>query len=819
MSRGRKNTRERNNTQPFREPVNGSGGGALWNELAAVVLISVGLFLLASLHFPKIAGSAGLALNRSLLGFMGWSAFLLPWFLFLLGLQLFTPPPPLFLAGLLAAVFVFLLDFSIFLLIASGHDAAGGAVGKAMTALLKPPLGPAGLYILTLTIALLDLLAITRLSLKDLFSGFLGWIGRIMAERKNTGASSGDEEARYYGIYDGAPADDSERRDLSSGCGDMMEEVPCLEEETPAESVEPAAEDAVSAPPVPAEVPPAEKPQPEPVIAARAEDLPAGTVAAPAEERGKAEEQGSKPQDSEQLSLFPGEQAGPPAPAKTAAPPKKEVRRQEMPRYRLPNENLFSLSSEEEKKKKAPEDYSEILVDALHSFGVDARVINILRGPTVTRYELQLARGTKISKVKALSGDIAMVLAALSIRIEAPIPGKSAIGIEVPNLRIDPVHIRGIIKSQDFRKGSTLTFALGRDITGRPVVGDLAKMPHLLIAGATGSGKTVCLNTILSSLLFKASPLDVQFLIIDPKRVELIAFEGIPHTVDVGERTEVNGREVRKIVTDSKKATFILKQVTEEMDRRYDEFAGKRSRNIDEFNQECQKNREQPMPRLVIIIDELADLMMVAAREVETSICRLAQLGRACGIHLIVATQRPSVDVITGLIKANIPSRIAFAVASQVDARTVLDRSGAEKLLGKGDMLYLPIDAPEARRLQGAYIDKGEIEELVEYWQGQPEPTNLVYVIPSMAEQTGARESDEKDELMPEVLEVIMRKGKASASDLQRELNLGYPRAARLVDNLYKKGVVGPPDGSKPRKVLLSAEEIEQLIKGMKKVE
>lgn len=798
MRKGRKNARKKEKQPPYKVSVYGAKAGTPWNELAAVFLLAVGIFFFVSLHFPGIAGSAGHSLNRSLCDLLGWSAYFLPWCLLLLALELFTFPSLLFMAGLLAALLIFILDASIFFQISTGRNAAGGLVGQDMTALLKPPLGLAGLYILTLTVALLDLLAITKLSLKDVFESFIIWIKRVMPEKIFSEEASDEEKAPdYSSLYAWQPEDNFEELPLYPDYKNFMKEVPYQGEERPITKEMPKEE--MAAPAMaerpPDEAVPVEAKSPSPIDSPLLVESPPTSLI---------------PENAEQLSLFPVE---------SVPPPKKETRKGgRLPQYSPPKLNIFNVSSEEEKKKKAPEDYSEVLVDALHSFGVAARVINIMRGPTVTRYELQLARGTKISKVKTLSGDIAMVLAALSIRIEAPIPGKSAIGIEVPNLRIDPVHISGILASKEYKSGSHLTFALGRDITGRPVVGDLTKMPHLLIAGATGSGKTVCLNTILSSLLFRATPLEVQFLIIDPKRVELIAYEGIPHAVDVGEKIELGGREVRKVVTDPKKATLILKLMTEEMDRRYDEFAQRRSRNIDEFNQECLRSKEMIMARLVIIIDELADLMMLAAREVETSICRLAQLGRACGIHLIVATQRPSVDVITGLIKANIPSRIAFAVASQVDARTILDGSGAEKLLGKGDMLYLPIDAPEPRRLQGAYIDKMEIQSLVSSWEGQEDPPNLVYVVPPLIEQGGTKESGGDDELLPEAVKIILAKGKASASDLQRMLLVGYPRAGRLMDILYKRGIVGPPDGSRPRKVLLSPEELEQLINRMEKV-
>ena len=473
------------------------------------------------------------------------------------------------------------------------------------------------------------------------------------------------------------------------------------------------------------------------------------------------------------------------------------------PVYQLPPTALLN-QVEPSARKKASIDYSEILVDTLASFGVEAKVVNIARGPSVTRYELQPARGVKVSKITNLAQDIALGLAAYSIRIEAPVPGKSVIGVEIPNERIDVVSMREIMETPECKNRGKFSLALGKDITGKPVVDDLLKMPHLLIAGATGSGKTVCLNTVICSLLFSLTPLEAQFVMIDPKRVELSVYENLPHLVE----TKV-GKD-RQIVTDPKIATLVLKQVTKIMDERYESFSKLRVRNLSEYHQLMREKPGElpPVPYIIVVVDELADLMMISSSTVETQICRLAQLGRASGIHLIIATQRPSVDVITGLIKANIPSRIAFAVSSQIDSRVILDRVGAEKLLGKGDMLYLPIDAAEPRRIQGALVESKEIERLVEFWSKQPLPDFKVEINPEMEKEEEGLDLDEADdELIYEALKSIRETGQASASMLQRRLKIGYARAGRLMDILEERGIVGPPDGSKPRKILLPLDE------------
>ncbi len=434
----------------------------------------------------------------------------------------------------------------------------------------------------------------------------------------------------------------------------------------------------------------------------------------------------------------------------------------------------------------------QLLEEVLNNFGVKVKVMEISQGPAITRYEVQPAPGIKISRIVSLADDMALALAAPDVRIEAPIPGKSAVGIEVPNKKVNQVKFREVLEADEFKLDSKLKVALGKDIAGKPVVADLARMPHLLVAGATGSGKSVCMNTIISSILYTARPDEVKFLLIDPKMVELARYNGIPHLI-------------APVVTDPKKAAAALRWIVNEMENRYELFAAAGVREITRYNE---VNAPQPaLPYIVVLIDELADLMLVAPGDVEEGICRLAQMARAAGIHLVVATQRPSVDVITGIIKANIPSRIAFAVSSQIDSRTILDGNGAEKLLGKGDMLYYPLGMAKPLRVQGCFLSDQEVERVVKHWKGQALPE---YLTPDFADQVAAAgEEMADDELFFEAARLFITSNMASVSLLQRRLRVGYTRAARLMDLLELKGVVGGFEGSKPRQVLMSLEEFQ----------
>ncbi len=462
---------------------------------------------------------------------------------------------------------------------------------------------------------------------------------------------------------------------------------------------------------------------------------------------------------------------------------------------KLPDVNLIGASLRPKKGVRLL-DQSRQLEETLANFGVQAKVIDIHHGPVITRYDLQPAPGVKVSKIVNLTDDLALALAAKGLRLEAPIPGKAAIGIEVPNQETQIVTFRDMLDSKIFWSSGKLTIALGVDIAGEVVAADLKKMPHLLVAGATGSGKSVCINTIIMSILYKAFPSEVQLLMIDPKMVELSMYNGIPHLM-------------APVVTEAKKAAGALKLVVDEMERRYRLFAEARVRDLEKYN--ALMSEEQVLPVIIVIIDELADLMMIAPVEVEDSICRLAQMARATGIHLVVATQRPSVDVITGLIKANIPSRIAFAVSSQIDSRTILDSQGAERLLGQGDMLFSPVGAMKPRRIQGAFVTEKEIEAVIKHWKAQGEPKYQEQFV-NIPEKKDIVTPDE-DELFWDAVRIIVENGQASASILQRRLRIGYTRAARLVDMMEAKGMVGAYEGSKPREVYITARQMEEIKK------
>ncbi|MDQ8733297.1 DNA translocase FtsK 4TM domain-containing protein [Paenibacillus sp. LHD-38] len=432
----------------------------------------------------------------------------------------------------------------------------------------------------------------------------------------------------------------------------------------------------------------------------------------------------------------------------------------------------------------------------LESFGVRAKVLDVVRGPAVTRYEVQPATGVKVSRIVGLTDDIALALAAKDIRMEAPIPGKSAIGIEVPNMEVSVVTMREVMETATFQNAaSKLSIAFGRDISGQTIVGNLAKMPHLLVAGATGSGKSVCINGIITSILYKAAPDEVKFLMIDPKMVELNVYNGIPHLL-------------APVVTNPKRASLALKKIVVEMESRYELFSKSATRNIEGYNTLMADNPAAVLPYIVVIVDELADLMMVAANDVEDSIARLAQMARAAGIHLIIATQRPSVDVITGVIKANIPSRIAFGVSSQVDSRTILDMVGAEKLLGRGDMLFLPVGMSKPIRVQGAFLSDQEVETLVNYARGQAEAEYKEDLVPEVEEES-AEGNEILDELYDQAVQIILEAKQASVSLLQRRMRIGYTRAARLIDQMEARSIVGPYEGSKPREVLITMDQFQ----------
>ncbi|MGD6877315.1 DNA translocase FtsK [Bacillus infantis] len=545
-----------------------------------------------------------------------------------------------------------------------------------------------------------------------------------------------------------------------------------------AEEREPEPTVNMAQPPLPAE----EEPSPEPIISSFAE-------------RAYQQQPGPVKEAAKRKSKTGGEEAAEDesAPAITFT----EVENVENVDYELPPLSLLTMPRQADQSGE----YEQIHANAaklertFQSFGVKARVTQVHLGPAVTKYEVHPDVGVKVSKIVSLSDDLALALAAKGIRIEAPIPGKSAVGIEVPNTEVAMVSLREVLESkQNDRPDSKLMIGLGRDITGEAVLAELNKMPHLLVAGATGSGKSVCINGIITSILMRAKPHEVKLMMIDPKMVELNVYNGAPHLL-------------APVVTDPKKASQALKKVVSEMERRYELFSHTGTRNIEGYNEHVKRHNaeeeaQQPLlPYIVVIVDELADLMMVASSDVEDAITRLAQMARAAGIHLIIATQRPSVDVITGVIKANIPSRIAFAVSSMTDSRTILDMGGAEKLLGRGDMLFLPVGASKPVRVQGAFLSDEEVEEVVDFVISQQKAQYQEEMIPDDVPETA---SEVDDDLYEEAVELIVEMQTASVSMLQRRFRIGYTRAARLIDEMELRGIVGPYEGSKPRAVLVA---------------
>ncbi len=462
---------------------------------------------------------------------------------------------------------------------------------------------------------------------------------------------------------------------------------------------------------------------------------------------------------------------------------------------RIPTKGNFSKDEVLEKGK--------IIENTMKNFGIDSKVVAINRGPVITSYELKPAPGIKLSRIVGLSDNIAMALASSDLRIEAPIPGKTVVGIEVPNKDKDSVALKELIESQEFKNSkSDIPLTLGKDVEGNILISGMEDMPHLLIAGATGSGKSVCINSIITSVIYKSSPKDVKLMLIDPKVVELSVYNGIPHLlIDV--------------VTNPKKAAFALNWAVDEMEKRYVAFAENHVRDLKGYNKKmmAEGKEDEKLPKILIIVDELADLMMVASKEIEEYIARLAQKARAAGMHLILATQRPSVDVITGTIKANVPSRIAFAVASSVDSRTILDMGGAEKLLGKGDMLFYPSKYPKPKRIQGAFISDGEVERLVDFVRSNNEIKNTVESkIERAIEDKKVNIDNEKDPLFKEAVELVVNDEQASISYIQRKLKVGYSRAGRIVDQMEEMGIIGPHEGSKPRKLLKTKEELDMIL-------
>ncbi len=776
----------------------------LKDEILGIILVALGVFLIVALQ-THAAGMAGDAISKGLKGMFGFVAFFLPYYFIVYGVLLFLKKT--IHIGIRSIIYLVIIYLAIDLVnaarfmddIAAGgswggfskcfNDGAalngGGVFGMGVGGLITSFMGVAGLYIFAFVVIFIFLLLLINTPISRFFEDIKAHRTRRLLEREEKAKERERLKAEEQDALEMAAG-----KPMSSGMTDGQRKIMGYMSEDPSgKPVEKrragsrpkrssGIEDFVSGPEI---------------IGAGTDDTPSQTDLnhEPQKKMTKSEAAQSKLEDSDFL-------------------PSDNYANYEFPPIDLLRKpgRAKALSSEGELRYRA-----QLLEDTLDSFGIATTVTNVIQGPTVTRYEVHPNSGVKVSRIKNLSDDIALNMKAKSIRIEAPIPGKDAVGIEIENEKSNAVTIREVIESDEFRNAkSKISFAVGRDIGGKSIVADLDSMPHLLIAGATGSGKSVCINSIIASILYKARPDEVKLVLIDPKIVELSSYNGIPHLLI-------------PVVTDASKAAAALNWAVAEMDERYKRFAENGVRDFNGFNRLKSKQKNSvrngevdgPMPRVVIVIDELADLMMVASSQVEQSICRIAQKARAAGMHLIVATQRPSVNVITGLIKANIPSRIAFAVTSQVDSRTILDGVGAEKLVGKGDMLFAPLGSTKPTRIQGTFISDEEVKKLIQFVQQQGEADEAAEAdVLDTIEKVNTPDAekgnkDYEDELLPEAIELVVDQGNASVSMLQRRFRIGYNRAARIIDMMEDRQIVGPPDGSRPRDVLISKEDLENL--------
>jgi S-DNA-T family DNA segregation ATPase FtsK/SpoIIIE len=730
-------------------------------EIFGIALFALGILGIVSLLSPEAGFISGI-IDRALKSIAGEGRYIFPFLLILIGVKLVRSRSQAGITDrMYGVILLFLVVLAFFHLAIPVDDSfsaglagdGGGLIGALISYICMKAFGITGTYVILITSGVIAMLLLTNLSASAMIKGFTEKVQQVLKKIWQTAMNFIFEEV------------DEEKEDSAAS-------PVIFDHEEDQISVFDRYNNVI------------EKSEKErlPILTPALKNRQEVTVEATA--GGSTETSGK---DYETFDLFA-----------------KDYTR-ELPAYRLPPVSLLTRPPRV-KNVRLSKDINEnirILEETLESFGVKAKVMQVSKGPAITRYEIQPPSGVKVSRIVALADDIALSMAAPDVRIEAPIPGKAAVGIEVPNKEISMVHLRDLLESQEFlQSGSKLSIALGKDIAGNPEVADLTKMPHLLIAGATGSGKSVCLNTLIASILFKATPEEVKLLMIDPKMVELATYNGIPHLVN-------------PVVTDPKKAATALRWAVREMERRYALFAKAEARDITRYNKlfanKDNGSGEQPLPLIVVIIDELADLMMVAPADVEDAVCRLAQMARAAGIHLVVATQRPSVDVITGLIKANIPSRISFAVSSQIDSRTILDMAGAEKLLGKGDMLFFPMGASKPVRIQGAYLSDREVEDLVNYLKKQAEPVYDEEILAVVQDEELLPEME--DELLAQAVKILIESGHASISMLQRRMHIGYARAARLIDMMEQRGIVGGYEGSKPRSILMTLDQYNQVFR------
>jgi S-DNA-T family DNA segregation ATPase FtsK/SpoIIIE len=748
--------------------------GRFVREAAAFVLLLLAIISVIALFAPD-AGAIVRPWHDILSTSLGWGiAFAAPLLAgFALMLWIKTMPAERWMAATGAALFALALLGMFHLSVGGEPDAVetgqgGGAIGFAVSAVLTGAVGTAGAWVVLVLMVVVGLLLYFNMTIGDLVAAYLA--GRADDQereadeaRRAAGRRPRQDDARgRAGAPEGPPARpgliDRMRDRLASG-GEMDEEPPViLRRDRPAPGANGTTRPTT------------------PLVPSREDELVPHPVTAELEHTEEAHLAAAAAVDAVDAALEPVERV-----------------------WELPGLELLANAPESSAAQMDLTAKGQRIRETLAHFGIGVKVARIQEGPVVTQYALDVEPGIKLSRIEGLSDNLALALAARSIRIEAPIPGEPYVGIEIPNSAFDLVTLKEVLASRihvEASKKSKLAFALGQDVAGQPFSADLAKMPHLLIAGATGSGKSVCVNAIIDSFLMNATPAEVKLILIDPKRVELAQYKGIPHLLC-------------EVIVDTDKAVNALKWTVGTMESRYAEFAARGVRNIAGYN-EALRAGEPRMPYIVILIDELADLMMVSAYEVEATITRIAQLARATGIHLIVATQRPSVQVITGLIKANIPSRIAFAMTSGIDSRTILDTTGAEDLLGRGDMLYQPIDAPRAVRLQGVLVTDPEIEAVARHWRAQGGPQYRPEITaPRREGKPGGRpgeedEDDDADALFTQAVDIVRRSDKASASLLQRRLRIGYARAARILDQMEDRGIVGPADGSRFREVLVT---------------
>ena len=812
------------------------------DEIIGIILVALGVFFIIALQ-TKYAGSAGGVISDVLRGTFGFTAFILPYYFIVYGIMLFMRKT---IHMGIKSVILLVIIFLMIALINAGRFmdplvegggfhgfgesyqtgielTSGGVFGMYVGSLLTGWIGVPGLYILTFLVIFICLLLLINTPVSRFFEGMKQRRLRRQLERSETAREEAEEVEAARQVRQKQREEDAQRR---ANSGKQNHIISVMSGEEPTGRSEPPEEEKSLLKKLRGSDRKNETSEAAEKAPKRSTKVKSDRPIATNSTERPSRQSSDPPADTGSIvaSTYDPEPAAEKLTNSQAAESRlsQEDFNGEMinENYKFPSPDLLKKAKRSAQNRAETEkdlmDKAMKLEDTLRSFGISAQVTNVAQGPAVTRYEVHPDSGVKVKGIKNLADDIALNMEAKSIRIEAPIPGKPAVGIEIENDRINMVTVREIIDSNAFRSAkSKISFVVGKDIAGKSIVADLKSMPHLLIAGSTGSGKSVCINTIITSFLYKARPDEVKLVLIDPKVVELSNYNGIPHMLI-------------PVVTEPAKAAAALNWAVAEMDERYRKFAQLSCRDLDSYNEKVQKKKYQvidgepqrPMPQVVIIIDELADLMMAAPSQVEDSICRLAQKARAAGMHLIVATQRPSVDVITGVIKANIPSRIAFAVSSQVDSRTILDMAGAEKLVGKGDMLFNPLGSGKPIRVQGAFISDSEVNGVIDFVRSQVEETEYSEAVIDKIEQANVPDAekgntaDMGDELLPEAIELVVSAGQASVSMLQRRFRIGYNRAARIVDMMEERQIIGPSEGSKPRKVLISEEDLQVMQEG-----